>query len=322
MSCINPLQLSIKSNGRRKNIEVPCGHCLNCMVKKQSSLEFLCKKELNENYRKGYGASFVTLTYDDSHLPINDLGFMTLRRSDVQKFIKNMRRQMEYYNCYRHFKYIYCGELGDSTSRPHYHLIFIGLSDSEVKKYTRKLWKYGLCDVGSLGAGGIRYVLKYMTKALPSKNVKKLRENCHVENPFVYHSIGMGKNWIINNLQKIVDEGFTFNINGKIQLFPKYVMQFVSNHTGVDYHRYVTEYLQKYENNKAKAKGISFSQHDFENSYISYKNKVYALRSKNMPVDDITLNKAWVKPNHSIDRRTQKQKELVELAIYGDVVPF
>lgn len=313
MSCINPYPLTTFSRyGVRINIDIDCRHCLNCMIKRQQQVEFLAKKELNTCYRSGRSASFVTLTYDDSHLPTNEDGLVTLRRSDVQKFMKNMRRQMEYYNEKKEFKYLYCGEYGDgshstsrsgvSTHRPHYHIVFIGLGPVDIKKYTRKLWQHGLCDIGPLGQGGIRYLCKYMTKACPDKDVKTFREIMNVQNPFFYHSIGLGKQWIIENMDKIVEDGFTFNIAGKRQLFPKYIMQFVAWHTNTNYIKYVKEFLANEVVPKAKVKGISYSQYDFENSYVKYKTMVACLRSQNKPVNDITLSKHWVKPVHNIDR--------------------
>lgn len=361
MSCINPIGINVISEGRRKNIEVSCGHCLNCMIKKQSQIEFLAKKELLENYKKGFSAAFCTLTYDDSHIPYNDNGFVTLRRKDVQNFLKNMRRQLEYYNIPKKFKVLYCGEYGDgshsttntgvSTCRPHYHIVFIGLSPEEVKAYTRKLWKNGLCDVGPLGAGGIRYLCKYMTKSTQDKDVKELRKIADVQPPFFYHSIGLGKEWIESHLQKIVDDGFTFNLNGKKNLFPKYVMQFVSNHTGVDYKHYVIQFLAREKLPYAKKEGISYSEYDYDNSYISYRYKVAALRSQNKPINDVTLSKKWVRPFSKHDRKLvsnlvdkitftpieetfnfNKQNKIVprlkdgsvdfDLYLYGDVVPF
>lgn len=328
MSCINPITVSVKGK-YKQTIEVSCGHCLNCMIKKQSQVEFLAKKELLYNYRKGLSAAFCTLTYDDNHIPYNDKGFVTLRRRDVQLFLKNLRRQLDYYKVNRKFKVLYCGEYGDgshsttntgvSTCRPHYHIVFIGLSPDEVKAYTRKLWKNGLCDVGPLGAGGIRYLCKYMTKSTVDKDVKNLREIAGVQNPFFYHSIGLGKEWIESHLQKIVDDDFTFNLNGKKNLFPKYVMQFVRNHTGVDYKPYVIKFLKEEKLPYAKKQNISYSQYDYENSYINYRYKVAALRSQNKPVNDITLSKKWVKPFSSHDRQL---KSIVEQAYYGDVVPF
>lgn len=313
MSCINPIGVNVISNGRRINIEVPCGHCLPCMIKKESQITFLANKELISNYMRGKSASFVTLTYDDNHLPKNDSGFVTLCRSDLQKFLKRMRRNMEYHNARKDFKVLYCGEYGDgshstsrtgvSTCRPHYHIVFIGLSPTDVKYYTRKLWPFGLCDVGPLTHGGLRYLTKYMTKACPDKDVKELRSICDVQNPFFYHSIGLGKEWICNNLQKIVDDGFTFNLNGKINLFPKYVMQFVSAHTGVDYHPYVIKFLHKHDLHNAKNMNVSYQEYTFEKSFIHYKYMVAALRSQNKPINDFTLSKKWCRPNHSHDRR-------------------
>ena len=187
LSCINPIIIRTRGRGIKKNYQVPCGHCLNCLIKKESQIEFLAKKELLYNYLDGKSASFVTLTYDDNHIPYNDYGFITLNRAHLQKFIKNMRRQIEYYKTNESFKYMYCGEYGDgshstsktgvSTHRPHYHIVFIGLSPEAVKRYTRKLWKFGLCDVGPLAQGGIRYLCKYMTKACPDKDVKEFRKS-------------------------------------------------------------------------------------------------------------------------------------------------
>lgn len=332
MSCINPLGFRVKNKlGYTQNIEVPCGHCLNCMIKKQSQIEFLAKKELLENYKKGKSASFVTLTYDDNHLPINEEGFLTLRRKDVQDFLKRMRRNMEYHNRKKEFKILYCGEYGDgshsttktgvSTCRPHYHLVFIGLSPNEVKFYTRKLWRAGLCDIGPLGAGGIRYLCKYMTKAIPDKDVKQMREVAKVQNPFFYHSVGLAKEWIDKNLDKIVENNFCFNLNGKISPFPKYICQYVSFHTGTPYKPAIINFLAKQVMPVAKAQNKNLHDFTLENSLITYQYKVAALRSQNKPINDLTMSKHWVKPK-SVNDRVIYHHTINDFLKYGDVVPF
>lgn len=314
MSCINPIEMIVQTKYKgRQLIKTDCRHCLPCMIKRQQQIEFLCKKELNTVYRSGRSAAFVTLTYDDAHLPINDNGFVTLRRKDVQDFMKNMRRQMEYHKKKIPFKYIYCGEYGDgshsttktgvSTHRPHYHLVFLGLSTAQIRKYTRKCWKHGICDIGELSAGGIRYLCKYMTKSCPDKDVKAFRQLCNVENPFFYHSVGIGKHWIHENLNKIVEDGFTFNIAGKKQLFPKYIMEYVSMKTGTSYIPYVRKFMQEEQLPKAHGQGITYSQYDFERSYVQHKMLVQNLRSQNKPINDVTLNKAYCKPVHQWDRK-------------------
>lgn len=312
------MKIKTRWNGY-KTIKIDCRHCLNCLIKRTSQIEFLAKRELVDNYLSGKSASFVTLTYDDNHLPTTKDGFTTLRREDVQKFIKNMRRQMEYHKSVIPFKYIYCGEYGDgthakkdgiSTARSHYHIIFIGLSPEQIKKYTRKLWKFGLCDIGPLTNGGLRYVCKYMTKASPTKAVKNLREIAGVQNPFFYHSIGIGKNWIDNNLQKIVNDGFTFNIAGKVQLFPSSVINYVSYHTGINPKPYIQKYMNENILNKSRGANKSFSQYDFEKSYINEQYLKAAFRSQGKPIDDLINSRHWAKPYHELDRNFAYISEL------------
>lgn len=329
MSCIQPQIRKVKTtwNGY-KTIKIDCRHCLNCLIKRTSQIEFLAKKELVENYIKGNSASFVTLTYDDDHLPKTEDGFTTLKREHVQKFIKNMRRQMEYHNLVIPFKYLYCGEYGDgshstskngiSTARSHYHIVFIGLSPEQIKLFTRKLWKYGICDIGPLSAGGIRYLCKYMTKASPTKEVKELREIAQVQNPFFYHSIGLGKEWINKNLNKIVEDGFTFNLNGQMNLLPASIINYVAYHTGVNPKPYIHDYIANNQLNKARGIKLNYSQYDFEKSYIREQYLKASLRSQGKPFDDITSSKHWAKPYHELDREPAYMSELLKSALQND----
>lgn len=314
MSCINPMEMKIKSQYKGiQTIKVDCRHCLNCLVKRQSQIEFLAKKELLSVYQSGRSASFVTLTYDDNHIPYNENGFITLRRKDLQNWIKNMRRQMEYYGEKVPFKYLYCGEYGDgthsttksgvSTHRPHYHVVFLGLSTSQVKKYTRKLWKNGLCDIGELSAGGIRYLCKYMTKASPDKDVKAFRDSVGVQNPFFYHSIGLAKDWILRNMWKIVEDEFTFTLRGKKMLLPTHIIKYVAWHTNTNYTHYVKKFLATEVVPIAKGRGIHFTQYDQEQSYEKYETLVRCLRSQGKPVNYISLQKNWARAYHFHDRQ-------------------
>ncbi len=59
---------------------------------------------------------FLTLTYDDAHLP----GDRSLNVEHPQAFVKALRRKV------RPFKYFLCGEYGSRTLRPHYHLCIMG----------------------------------------------------------------------------------------------------------------------------------------------------------------------------------------------------
>nr|CAI9752411.1 replication initiation protein [Microvirus sp.] len=69
-------------------------------------------------------AIFVTLTYNDAHLPRNSSGTPTLDKRDYQLFFKRLRKQCSG----KKIRYVLSGEYGSRTYRPHYHAIIFGLS--------------------------------------------------------------------------------------------------------------------------------------------------------------------------------------------------
>lgn len=333
MSCIKPITISTSVTQKlfkrgfikTSSMEVPCGRCLPCRIAKQSSLIFLAQKELLYRYRDNQGACFVTLTYDDNHIPINSKGCLTLRNSDLQKFMKRLRRNMEYHGFKNKYKYVCCGEYGDKFSRPHYHIVFLGLSDNEFKLFSKKCWKFGICDVGTLSQGGLRYVCKYMTKFNSSEEVKKVFDDNDCERPFVHHSIGLGKQFILDNIDKIAKDDFMFNINGKKQFYPKYIMKFVSARTNKDYRPIVSKYITKMNViNASKNKCWHYDDYAKEQNYIRYKNNLATLRSKGVAVDDDCPNIPYYVRSRSVhDRRAMLSLSKVALdSIYGDKIPF
>lgn len=65
-------------------IEVECGHCKACIEKKRSSLK---NRMILEQYAHGdIPPIFLTLTYDDAHLPSDGVNVL-----DVQLFLKRFR---------------------------------------------------------------------------------------------------------------------------------------------------------------------------------------------------------------------------------------
>lgn len=110
---------------------------------------------------------FVTLTYDTSTVPLTDNGFMTLRLSDVQKFMKRLRKARPAGAPV--VKYYYVGEYGGRTQRPHYHLIIFNVHPDEVVKawsYRKgsKRLAFGYCHFGQVSLASVGYTLKYMCK--------------------------------------------------------------------------------------------------------------------------------------------------------------
>ena len=114
-------------------------------------------------------ASFLTLTYDDEHLP-SDLG---LQKQDPTKFLKRLRKEVG------QFRYYLVGEYGDENKRPHYHAIIYGLRFDDRYEWMRRngypvyrsdllesKWTAGYSSVQNVDSGCIRYVARYVHKKL------------------------------------------------------------------------------------------------------------------------------------------------------------
>lgn len=152
---------------------VPCGKCPDCRADLAREWSNRCLLELEDNNNVG---CFVTLTYNDFNLPIDNDG-PTLRKRDFQLFMKRLRF---------HFKdsrirFFACGEYGSQTHRPHYHVILFGLGlqdfpDVCVKKYNKinqplfvsdtlsKIWPFGYHLIGSVTKESCDYVARYTLK--------------------------------------------------------------------------------------------------------------------------------------------------------------
>lgn len=160
MTCLAPVVL-------KSGITVPCGKCLNCLSDRRN--EWSIRLAIHTEYSARMPL-FLTLTYDNDHLPLVD-GVPTLQRSHVSAFLKEYKRKYNLANDV--FTYFGCGEYGDTFGRPHYHLLFFGdldlyqLFDRDVdlaKQRVEAVWKNGHVDIRIAGYDGIHYVTKYCLK--------------------------------------------------------------------------------------------------------------------------------------------------------------
>lgn len=196
-------------------IQVPCGKCLECRLQYTRSWADRCVLE-SKNSKHNY---FITLTYNDESLPENG----SLCERDVTLFLKRLRKKL---GCHK-FKYFYCGEYGDTTLRPHYHLIlfdvplndltyeFKSIVDGQIQKdllmkradlmYSETIWSlwYRLNDdgikqsLGNISVGRFSfdtacYVAQYVTKKINGK-MEKFYKEFNVVPEFLRMSKGIGK---------------------------------------------------------------------------------------------------------------------------------
>ena len=106
-------------------------------------------------------SSFVTLTYDDAHLPT------TLIYSHFQKFMYRLRKRLG------PTRFFMCGEYGDQNLRPHFHALLFGQGFPDRRPCganlyrsptLESLWTAGFSSVGDVTFQSAGYVARYSLK--------------------------------------------------------------------------------------------------------------------------------------------------------------
>lgn len=112
--------------------------------------------------------SFITLTYNDEKLPEDN----SVDVRDWQLFAKKLRKALG------PFRFLHCGEYGETNKRPHYHACLFGQdfnADRIVFKENdqhllwtspqlEKIWGMGFATIGPLNYDTAAYVARYALK--------------------------------------------------------------------------------------------------------------------------------------------------------------
>lgn len=164
-----PVVFNKPKNGRAYSpIKLPCGQCILCRLEhaRQWAVRITHEAQLWDQ------SSFITLTYDDEHLPSHG----SLDYSHLQKFWKRLRKALG------PLRYYAVGEYGDDTQRPHYHACLFGhaftenrtiLRETPTRLWTNPMldnaWGMGHVSVGALTFQSAQYTASYVTKKLNNK---------------------------------------------------------------------------------------------------------------------------------------------------------
>lgn len=206
MQCSKPLYLD------KAGIRVPCGRCRACRIRRGHEWSM---RMAHEQAASNYSGMFITLTYDDEHLPHRG----SLQKKDLQNFFKRVRKEISNWSKFDRvkIKYYASGEYGEETARPHYHGIIFGLSAGNnmhrnviYDSWDKCIWNWRRKQksIGSVEKDSILYCTKYIQKKFyNSDDLKHWLHYGYREPEFQIQSQGIGKTWCDNNKNEIEATG-------------------------------------------------------------------------------------------------------------------
>lgn len=215
-------------------VVIPCGQCIDCRMQYSRQWANRMMLELQDHDE----ASFVTLTYNDENVPLStyvdyngeEQISMTLQKKDLQLFLKRLRKEV-YKNTGKRIRYYACGEYGDKTKRPHYHLIIFGVDFNTDKKqigkselgfpqYTsetlEKVWTKGYSMVCDVSWQTCAYVARYVTKKHKGQSASYYDYfNIQPEFPLMSRKPGIGRKYFDMHKDEIYKNQEIFISTGK-----------------------------------------------------------------------------------------------------------
>lgn len=214
-NCLNPIKIRIATDelGNDTFIFVGCGNCPLCLKRRANDWTF----RLEETFKASSDAFFVTLTYNDAHLPRNN------GKKKVQDFLKRFRKNNFLINT--DFKYYLVSELGGEHGRLHYHALFFntGMNWRQLYLALERDWQNGFIKLSYCNRNRINYCSKYCLQnmfkerneyrfvTLPSG--QKVREKVKKENYFfMCCSKGIGIEFVTEAMRKFVRSRMDFTI--------------------------------------------------------------------------------------------------------------
>lgn len=214
-------------------LTLPCGQCIGCRLDRSRDWATRITHEAQMHDVN----SFITLTYDDQHLPPR----FSVEKREMQLFMKRLRMLIEPVR----IRYYLCGEYGGQSNRPHYHAIIFGY-DFPDKTLWRKTpagyltyrsrlleqaWDKGLSEIGTVSVESAGYVARYVTKKITGDQADEHYQRVNpvtgeiwrVEPEFALMSSrpGIGRTWYDQYSSDAFPDDFVV-INGEKRSVPRY----------------------------------------------------------------------------------------------------
>lgn len=181
---------------RGEPLNLPCGQCVGCRLERSRQWAVRCVHEASLYDQN----SFLTLTYDDKHLPTD--GSLVL--SDFQNFMKRLRKSV----APKRVRFYHCGEYGELNGRPHYHALLFNHGFGDCKLFSKregtelfvsdelsKLWTHGFSTIGEVTFESAAYVARYIMKKVTGDRAEEHYAGRRPEYTTMSRRPGIGKGW-------------------------------------------------------------------------------------------------------------------------------
>lgn len=255
MPCTNPLHawqpneytakgklapvFKLEKGNKYEPVQLPCGKCPGCRADQARDWGTRCYHEslLHEQ------ASFITLTYEEAPAAIN--------KRDLQLFLKRMRKH------YGEIRYFGCGEYGERTRRPHYHMLLFGrdflegphiahINDTRyINLQVQKLWGHGQVDIAQLTPETCFYTAGYCLKKAGQKDTFAIQSR----------KPPIGKTWLKDNWDNLSRLGHVV-ISGHIQPIPQVYFEWMEQElepTRLKKRKYIAKLPKEHQYQSLKA---------------------------------------------------------------------
>jgi len=252
MSCTRPIQaqsyscaitsapaIRFKGPDFEPNLELPCQKCLSCKLRKAKEWALRCWHESQMHEQN----SFITLTYADENLP----NYHDLDHRDFQLFMKRLRK-----NTGQKLSFFMCGEYGDQTHRPHYHVLLFGYFPPDAKYHrtqkdaryykSEKLdfaWRQGFTDTSHVSYKSAGYIARYtLKKQLALEDTQDrytyLDDQDNVQTrKFEYirmsNNPAIGLSWIKKYAEQTIQNDYVLDPDGNKCPVPRYYLDYLAD---------------------------------------------------------------------------------------------
>lgn len=202
-------------------IKIGCGKCSGCRLEhsRQWAVRIMHEKRMHN------ASSFVTLTYDDKHLPKNH----SVVKSHLQNFMKRYRKHAG-----SGVRFFACGEYGERSQRPHYHVLLLNRDfddrkfykmSGENRLYTSKvcdeIWAAGLTVIGDVTFDSAAYVARYCMKKITGPHAKFHYGTREPEFIVMSRRPGIAASYFDKHKQELIDHDSVI-VNGVEAALPRY----------------------------------------------------------------------------------------------------